>query len=73
LANAWFDNALELKPRERGNPWRAKCYLLQGRPDEAIAEASRIDLMARQLWILPMAYYELGQFEASERALEALI
>ena len=73
LANAWFDKALELKPRERGNPWRAKCYLLQGRPDEALAEANRIDPMARQLWILPMAYYELGQFEASEQALDALI
>ena len=73
LANAWFDKAIELKPRERGNPWRAKCYLLHGRPDKALAEAYRIDLRARQLWIMPMAHYELGQFDASEQALEALI
>ncbi len=73
LANEWFDKALELKPRDIGNPWRAKCYLLQGEPEKALAEANRIDLEARRLWILPMAYYELGQFEASDQALEALI
>ncbi|MEJ2402159.1 MAG: hypothetical protein P8Y52_12310, partial [Xanthomonadales bacterium] len=41
--------------------------------EEALSEANRIDPKARQLWILPMAHYELGQTEASEQALEALI
>jgi adenylate cyclase len=73
LANAWFDKALELKPSDIGDPWRAKCYLLQGQPEKALTEANRIDLEARRLWILPMAFYELGQFGASDQALEVLI
>ena len=73
LANTWFEKALELRPRESGDPWRAKCYLLQGQPEKALAEANRIDVEARRLWILPMAYYELGESEASDQALEALI
>ena len=73
MANEWFDKALELNPSDLGDPWRAKCYLLQGKPDEALAEADKIDLDVRRLWILPMAYYDLGQLEAAEEALEALI
>jgi len=72
-ANTRFDKALELKPSDNGNPWRAKCYLLQGQPDKALAEAKRIELESRRLWILPMAYFDLGQLEASNQALNELI
>ena len=73
MANERFDKALELNPQETGKPWRAKCYLLQGQPDKALAEAARIELEPRRLWILPMAYYDLGQRAASDRALNEMI
>ena len=72
-ANARFDKYLELSPNEGGNPWRAKCYLLQGQPDKALEEAERIELEPRRLWVLPMAYLDMGQRAASDRALSELI
>lgn len=72
-ANARFEKAAELDRDDEGNPWRARCWLQQGRPDEALAEAERISSETRRLWILPMALYDLGQREASDRALNELI
>lgn len=73
-ANERFDKWTELSTLSRGgNPWRAKCWLLQGQPGKALDEAERIQSESRRLWVLPMAYYDLGQQEASDRALNELI
>ena len=71
-ANARFDKAIELKPNSRGNPWRAKCYLLQGQPENALAEAKFIKSESRRLWILPMALHDLGRHKESDQASTSL-
>ena len=71
-ANERFEKYAELEGRE-GNHWRARCWLLQGEPDKALAEAKRIDSVTRRLWVLSMAYYDLGRMEESDRTLNALI
>jgi tetratricopeptide (TPR) repeat protein len=74
LADARFKKSLELRPRYQFLlPWLAKCHLLQGEADQALAVAERIELPARRLWILPMAYHDLGQHAAADQALNALI
>lgn len=72
-ANERFAKALDLRPGQGGNPWRALCWLLQKEPEKALEEAERIELEVRRLWILPLAYYDLGQHDAADRTLKELI
>jgi TolB-like protein len=71
-ANERFEKYSELGGKE-GNQWRARCWLQQGKPEKALAEAKRIESVTRRLWVLPMAYYDLGRIEESDLALNALI
>ncbi|MEE9158705.1 MAG: tetratricopeptide repeat protein [Gammaproteobacteria bacterium] len=68
-----LNTALDLSPN---HDWAltklARVHLLQGRPDAALAVAEKIGLQRRKLYVLPMAYYDLGQAEASVAALAAL-
>jgi adenylate cyclase len=72
-AEAMYRKAIELRPDNQFSlPWLAKLHLLQGRPDMALSVAGQITREPRRLWILPMAYHDLGQNEASDEALDAL-
>jgi len=71
-ANERFEKYSELGGKD-GNQWRAKCWLQQGEPEKALAEAKRIESVTRRLWVLPMAYYDLGRIEESDQTLNALI
>ena len=53
-------------------PWFAKMYLLQGRPDQALALTDKITSEPRKLWILSMAYHDLGRATESDEALHRL-
>jgi TolB-like protein len=72
-ANERFEKYSELGGGLEGNHWRARCWLQQGEPDKALAEAKAIQSVTRRLWVLSMAYYDLGRIEESDRALNALI
>jgi adenylate cyclase len=71
-ANERFDKYEELGGR-KGNPWRAICWLQQGEPDKALAEAKHIKSVTRRMWVLALAYYDLGRMEESDQVLNALI
>ena len=71
-ANERFEKYAELGGHE-GNPWRARCWLQQGEPDKALAEAKRIESVTRRMWVMALAYYDLGRMEESDQVLNALI
>jgi len=72
-AEARFLKSAELTPKVQYMwPWFAKMYLLQGRPDQALALTDKITTEPRKLWILPMAYYDLGREGDSNAALQRL-
>ncbi|MDH3401789.1 MAG: tetratricopeptide repeat protein [Chromatiales bacterium] len=72
-AEARFEKSAELNPEGQYMwPWFAKMYLLQGRPDQALALTDRITYEPRKLWILPMAFYDLGRVTESADALRRL-
>ena len=72
-AEAMFEKALLLRPGfQYPLLGLAKLHLLQGRPDMALTLAEQITHESRRLWILPMAYHDLGQKEASDQALVVL-
>jgi len=71
-ANERFDKYEELGGR-KGNYWRAKCWLRQGEPDKALAEAKLVKSVTRRMWVLALAYYDLGRMEESDQVLNALI
>jgi tetratricopeptide (TPR) repeat protein len=72
-AEAMYRKAIELRPDDQFIlPWLAKLHLLQGKPDMALSVAEQITHEPRRLWILSMAYHDLGQNEASDEALAAL-
>jgi TolB-like protein/Tfp pilus assembly protein PilF len=72
-AEKMYDKALALSP---GDVWvlsnLARLYLHQSRPDEALATAELVGVQKRRLWIESMAYYDLGQAEASDTSLVEL-
>ena len=72
-AGAKFNKSYELAPNNQFVlPWLAKCHLLKGEPSQALSVAKRIESDSRRLWILPMAYHDLGQVQASDEALNEL-
>ncbi len=73
LATAKFRKALELNPDSQFLlPWLAKCHLLKGEPEKALSVARKIAVESRRLWIMPMAYHDLGQKQAADEALGTL-
>jgi len=72
-AIAKFNKSFELNPNNQSNlPWLAKCHLLMGEAHQALSVAEQIESQVRQLWVLPMAYHDLGQVQASDEALNEL-
>ena len=72
-AIAKFNKSFELNPNNQSNlPWLAKCHLLMGEAHQALSVAEQIESQVRQLWVLSMAYYDLGQVAASDEALDEL-
>jgi tetratricopeptide (TPR) repeat protein len=72
-AEAKFRKDQELKPDNQFLlPWLAKCHLLKGEPEKALSVARQIALESRRLWIMPMAYHDLGQKQAADEALGIL-
>jgi TolB-like protein/DNA-binding winged helix-turn-helix (wHTH) protein len=69
-----YKKALELNPDIwTGHYFLGKVYIMQGRPQEALPEIERIQLVDLRLYLYAPAYYALGRKKEADAALNELI
>jgi TolB-like protein/DNA-binding winged helix-turn-helix (wHTH) protein/Tfp pilus assembly protein PilF len=72
-AVADFKRALELRPQNKSHIFLAEIYVIQGRPQDALAEIERERPGAFSLQHYAIAYHALGREKESDAALRELI
>jgi tetratricopeptide (TPR) repeat protein len=65
--------ALELDPDHWGAVDLSRTYLLQGRPQDGLAEIEHIHYPPHRAWLYALTYYALGRKRESDAALSELI
>ena len=66
--------ALELDPDDWGSPIDlSRTYLLQGRPQDSLAEIEHVHYAPSRAWLYALTYYALGRKKESDAALSELI